>query len=242
MTAARSAGIGLRLAGAGAALLLTGCAASGRMEPAPQRTALPLSRPGAAWVASSHFRPGPRRVGDVDAIVIHTTEGRFDRTLTFAENQANNYRNVIRYFQRNDREVSAHFVVGPDGGITQMVAEEDICHAQTYYNARSIGIECAGWADSEDTWTPELLDSLVELVAYLAVKWRVPVERPEGDANHGPHSLDTPEGKRFNGRGIVSHGQIQPWNRTDPGPHFPWEAFLSRVRQRIDAAAGQLAE
>lgn len=242
MTGRSPAGFAFLVAGASLPLALWGCAASGRVEPATQPASAPLIRPHAAWVASSHFRPGPRRLGDVDAIVIHTTEGWFDRDRSFAENQADNYRNVIRYFQRNDRQVSAHFVVGPDGSITQMVAEEDICHAQTYYNARSIGIECAGWADSEDTWTPELLDSLVDLVAYLAVKWQVPVERPEGDASRGPHSLDTPEGKRFNGRGILSHGQIQPWNRTDPGPHFPWEAFLSRVRQRIEGSNGQLAK
>jgi len=200
--------------------------------------------PAMSWVASPHFRPVPRTPADVDAIVIHTTEGSYDESLSFEANQARVYEGTIRYFERNSREVSAHFVIGPYGEVTQMVDEADIAHTQTYYNARSLGIECAGWSDRPETWTSELLDSLVELTAYLAVKWDVPVVRPAGDANTGPHSVDasdapdgrsTPSGRRFNGAGIVAHAQIQPWNRTDPGPHFPWESFLARVRARVES-------
>jgi hypothetical protein len=30
---------------------------------------------------------------------------------------------------------------------------------------------------------------------------------------------------------------VQPWNRTDPGPYFPWDSFLANVRKIIDQAA-----
>jgi hypothetical protein len=29
---------------------------------------------------------------------------------------------------------------------------------------------------------------------------------------------------------IVGHGQLQPQNRTDPGPHWPWARYLHRVQ------------
>ncbi|MFG0328769.1 MAG: N-acetylmuramoyl-L-alanine amidase [Phycisphaerales bacterium] len=260
------------------------------------------ARPAMTWVASPHFRRaegGPRTAAEVDAIVLHTTEGRYDEAESFEVNQARNYAGVVRYFQNNDRQVSAHFVIGPAGEITQMVDVGDIAHTQTYYNARSIGIECAGWSDRPETWTPAMLESLVELVSWLAVEWEVPLERPEGDAYSGPWSIVDPvayeellaeavaaaaadeleaadapvigdgspddarptigtggfdadpspttgasttgalsiddrPARRFNGAGLVGHYQIQPWNRTDPGPYFPWAWFEAQVRRRVE--------
>ncbi|HTL33295.1 MAG TPA: N-acetylmuramoyl-L-alanine amidase, partial [Kofleriaceae bacterium] len=30
---------------------------------------------------------------------------------------------------------------------------------------------------------------------------------------------------------IVSHGQLQPYNRNDPGPNWPWSHYIDRVRE-----------
>lgn len=195
-----------------------------------------LQRPSMAWVAAGSFRPSQRSPADVTAIVIHTTEGRYNPQLSFAENQAANYRDTIRYFQTNDRNVSAHFVIGPNGEICQMVREQDIAHTQTYYNGRSFGIECAGWSGRPETWTPELMEALVELTAYLCVKWEVPVSHPAGTAYEGPNRVVLENGdERFTGAGLVGHFQIQPWNKTDPGPYFPWSEFSKRVSERVRA-------
>lgn len=196
-------------------------------------------RPSMSWVAAGSFRSSDRTPADVTTIVIHTTEGRYDPGLSFAANQANNYRNTIRYFQKNDRNVSTHFMLGPNGEICQMVNERDVAFTQTYYNGRSIGIECAGWSGRPETWTPELMEALVKLTAHLCVEWGVTPYQPEGTAYEGPNRVVLANGdQRFTGEGLVGHFQIQPWNKTDPGPHLPWEEFGQRVREKIREANG----
>ena len=190
--------------------------------------------PSVVWVSAGSFRKAERTPEDVVAIVIHTTEGSYNKERSFAANQARNFRGNVNYFRKNERNVSAHFVIGPNGEICQMVNETDVAHTQTYYNDRAIGIECAGWAGRKETWTPELLDSLVNLVAFLSVKWEIPAYQPEGTAHEGPNRIEI-ENKRpeFTGAGLVGHYQVQPWNKTDPGKPFPWEEFEKRVQDRI---------
>ena len=190
--------------------------------------------PSVVWVSAGPYRKASRAPGDITAIVIHTTEGRFNPEISHEENQARNFAGVVNYFKKNDRNVSAHYVMGPKGEICQMVNETDIAHTQTYYNGRAFGIECAGWSSRPETWTPELMDSLVELCAYLCVKWEIPPYHPEGTAYEGEYSIFLDEDtRRFTAHGLVGHFQVQPWNKTDPGPHFPWEEFSQRVRDRI---------
>ncbi len=190
--------------------------------------------PTMAWVPAGPFRSSDRTKNDVTAIVIHTTEGRYLEEQTFPENQNRNFAGVVNYFKDNNRNVSSHYVLGPNGEICVMVNEKDVAHTQTYYNGRAFGIECAGWSRNPETWTPELMESLVNLCAYLCVKWEIPAYHPEGTAYEGPWSLVIDEEtKRFTGPGLVGHFQVQPWNKSDPGEHFPWEEFSKRVRERI---------
>jgi hypothetical protein len=49
---------------------------------------------------------------------------------------------------------------------------------------------------------------------------------PGGDAHDYPND-------QLNVSGIVAHGQVQPWNRIDPGPYFPWTQFISDVKKII---------
>ena len=37
---------------------------------------------------------------------------------------------------------------------------------------------------------------------------------------------------------IVGHGQLQPYNRTDPGPNWPWAAYLDSVRSYCGDTGG----
>ncbi len=190
--------------------------------------------PSMVWAPAQHYRKGNREPEHVTAVVIHTTEGRYDSDLPHEVNQARNFRNVVRYFQNNTRNVSAHYVIGPNGEIAHMVNDTDVAHTQTYYNGRSIGIECAGWGRRPETWTPEMMDALVDLTAYLCVKWEIPAYHPEGTAYESPFRVVLDEdNERFTGPGLVGHFQVQPWNKSDPGAHFDWDEFGERVRERI---------
>jgi N-acetyl-anhydromuramyl-L-alanine amidase AmpD len=186
------------------------------------------------WEPAKYFTPGSRSK-EIDTIVIHTTEGSYDSKLSFAENQANAYRNTVKYFKDPDRKVSAHFVIGPKGEVTRMVREQDVAWHATYYNSRSLGIECAGWSGRAETWTPELVEALADLVARLAKRYSIEPVHPEGTA------LTT--GGYFTEKGIIGHYQVQTpgskavekySERTDPGPHFPWAEFMSRLRSKLN--------
>jgi N-acetyl-anhydromuramyl-L-alanine amidase AmpD len=116
-----------------------------------------------------------------------------------------------------------------------MVDEKDVAWHATYYNRRSIGIEVAGWSHKPETWNGQNSESLVRLVADVAVRHGVLMVHPEGDA--------VTQGGRFHSPGIVGHGQIQtPGSeggekspRTDPGPYFPWKEFIHKVRREAQA-------
>lgn len=207
----------------------------------------PPQKPAMTWNPAKNLRNANRKKGDVDSIILHTTEGVPLKTASFEESHAKAFPGNVRYLQSNDRSVSANFVVGRNGEIANLVREEDIAYTTTYYNDRSFGIEICGTAGRAETWTPELLKSLADLVAYLCDKWGIEPVHAEGDAKRGPHktyksSRGTFQG--FNGTGIVGHYQVQTSGseactvakysiKTDPGPHFPWEAFIKSVRERL---------
>ena len=168
-----------------------------------------VSKPAVKWDASPNYSASSRESSyNIDAVVIHTTEG--------------SYSGAISWFNNPAAGVSAHYVISSTGEITQMVADDDIAWHATYYNSRSIGIECAGYAGKASTWTPALLDSLTKLVAWLCQEYDVPAVHPSGNAYD--YSDD-----KYKATGLVAHGQIQPWNRTDPGAYFPWSSFVEDV-------------
>lgn len=88
-----------------------------------------------AFVAAAHYRPwresGPR---EVKRIVMHVTAGQAD------------YRRTVKYLQNPTRNgeplpVSAHYVVGQQGEVVQMVRHNDIAFHARSANKDSIGIE-----------------------------------------------------------------------------------------------------
>jgi N-acetyl-anhydromuramyl-L-alanine amidase AmpD len=152
---------------------------------------------------------------DIDSIVLHTTEGSYSGSLSWMTNP--------------DSDVSAHYLIRSDGHIAQLVADSNRAWHATYYNSRSIGIEMAGYAGQSSTWTTANIAALVDLTAWLSVQYNVPVVRPAGDAYDYPND-------QLNAPGFVAHAQVQPWDRTDPGPYFPWTSFLGQVQQKIAAS------
>jgi uncharacterized membrane protein/N-acetyl-anhydromuramyl-L-alanine amidase AmpD len=172
------------------------------------------------WVPALYYTEG--RTAPIDSIVIHTTD-------------AGTYDSNVRYFSEHSaeldvRQVSAHYVLGPSGDVTQMVPLSDTAHHATYYNPRSIGIEVVGYSSDSATWTPTVYEYLRKLVDYLASRFSIPLVHPSGDAQSYPKLM-------YDQPGIVGHQQVQPianpsypWSaKPDPGPHFNWSAFMDSV-------------
>lgn len=146
-----------------------------------------------------------RTARTIDAIVIHDTEGGFDSS--------------IRTLQNPHVDGSAHFVVSRTGAIVQLVAVTHIAwHAgNAYWNLHAIGIEHVGHA-AHGGYTEAEYRSSAQLVAYLAHRWGIPLDR----------------------RHVVGHDEVpDPFHRgkfggadhhTDPGPHWRWGHYMGLVR------------
>jgi N-acetyl-anhydromuramyl-L-alanine amidase AmpD len=174
----------------------------------------PVDLPIKQFVGTENY--SSRNAGvDVDSVVVHTTEGSLAGTLAWLADPVS--------------QVSAHFVIAPNGDLYQMVNSRNKAWHASYYNSRSIGIEMVGYANQPSTWNHANLATLAQVIAWSAVEFDIPVENPAGNA----YSYWS---NRFNAPGIVAHSQVQPWDKGDPGPYFPWNRVLADTNSVIAAA------
>ena len=195
--------------------------------------------PEATWVEThpGNFSRGRSSgvTGGLTHIVLHTCEGPADVCLE-----------SLTRDRTGESKHSAHYLVTKEGSVFQLVAESDtawhsgppnsaytqfavgeLLHVvevqkpMPNYNPNSIGIEIEGYADNDDTWTPELVESLGQLLRYLTLKYKIPLVYRDQNTNArgGDPALAVPARPK----GIVSHGTLDPARRYDPGWFFPWE-------------------
>jgi N-acetylmuramoyl-L-alanine amidase len=176
-----------------ATLLLTACAG------------IPVTRnPLAQWV------PSPNRDERMPVlIVLHATEQQSVQESLDTLRGAN-----------PGGAVSAHYLIGRDGGRYQLVPDElRAWHAGagrwgtvTNVNAASIGIELdndgsAGFPDAQ-------IESLIVLLEDLCRRWSIPRTQ------------------------VIGHADLAPARKTDPGALFPWQRLFAAgfgVWPRADA-------
>jgi N-acetyl-anhydromuramyl-L-alanine amidase AmpD len=146
-----------------------------------------------------------RTARTIDGIVIHATEGHFVGS--------------VRWLMQARSHGSAHFVVSRRGQIVQLVPVTDVAwHAgDAWWNLHSIGIEHEGWT-KRGGFTEAEYRASAELVAYLAHRWGIPLDR-----QHVIGHSEVPD-PRWPGHfgGIDGH--------RDPGPHWKWAHYMSLVR------------
>lgn len=145
------------------------------------------------------MKPVQRRA--ITAIVIHYTG-----TLTLEP--------AVSWMQRDDSHTSAHYVVGRDGAIVQMVPDSAIAwhagrsamdpHAtppkEVNVNDFSIGIMLVGAADSG--FTDVQMAALYTLVEVLVSKYKIEPDRIVGHRHVAPGRQQDPDGftNQFNWR------------------------------------------
>lgn len=112
----------------------------------------------------------------------------------------------ISWMQTPGVRASSHYIVNHNGAVAQLVADNDMAWHVRDYNGSTIGIENAGWA-GRNMWTTTQYRTLAQLTAYLCERYGIPKTRTY----------------------IVSHQQLDPSRRYDPGPYFNWTYFLSLV-------------
>lgn len=154
------------------------------------------------WVPSPNF--GPRRDGLTPSlIVIHYT--------AMESGQA-----ALERLCDPAAEVSAHYLIGADGVITQMVEEEmrawhagrgEWCGCDDI-NSRSIGIELDN--RGVHPFSNPQMSALEKLMRAIMARWSIGAD------------------------GVIGHSDIAPDRKIDPGPRFDWRRL---ERQGLAAAA-----
>jgi len=158
--------------------LLAACA------PVPQRAGIPTT-----WQGSPNFdERKPRFV-----VIHHTSDDTVDQAL--------------RTLSDPLRSVSAHYLIGRDGAIIQLVDErarawhagESKWGADTDINSASLGIELDN--NGREPFSDAQVSSLLRLLTDIRERYRIPA------AN------------------FLGHADVAPRRKTDPSRYFPWKTL-----------------
>jgi len=212
--AALRAGVSVRApGGAVVASLAPSTASPNFVRPkAPAATLTAAAALNIVWRPSPNYNDRPSGVvGTPHMIVIHTCESSYSSCWSWLTN--------------SQAQASAHYVVNTDGSeISKLVYESKRAWhvAATYYcsnnngtdcrfdgyssNHFTIGIEHGGYA-SQTSFPTGQIQSSATLACQITRRYDIPRDR-----NH-----------------IVGHGRLQPYDRTDPGPNWPWTDYMNRI-------------
>ena len=119
-----------------------------------------------------------------------------------------------RALSNPDTEVSAHYLIAPDGDVMSLVAEEHRAwHAGAGrwgqvvdVNSHSIGIELSN--DGFSPFSSRLMDALEVLLAGIRDRWAIPAHR------------------------VIAHSDLAPGRKIDPGKRFDWQR-LARLGHAV---------
>lgn len=178
--------------------------------------------PGASRFVPAHtrnFRAGRRQGTVIDRIVIHITAGgpRIDGTIAWF--QDGERRNATTGEQAGPS--SAHYIIGRDGEVVQMVRNADTAYHASSANSRSIGIEHNAnkpyRLNRRDLPpTMEQYQASAHLVAWLGAQYGIPLDRTH----------------------IVGHIEATPGDNHDcPSSYWDWDTYMQCVQLAAQALA-----
>ena len=173
----------------------------------------------AIWRPSPNYssRPSGTSAG---MVIIHTCEGSYSSCWSWLTNSASG--------------VSAHYVVNESGSeVSQLVRDsQKAWHIGASYNCSlngntdcsrngqssnnfTIGIEHGGYA-SQSSFPTGQIQASAELGCDISQSWNIARDRYH----------------------FVAHGTLQPYNRTDPGPNWPWTDYMNRINTACGTGGG----
>lgn len=193
--------------------------------PTPTGATVPSAVKPSRFVQATHFTV-PTTPRQVSLIVIHTIESPEDRERAY---------NTARWTFAGPkaREASTHYLVDADE-IVQAVDEANIAWGAEGVNGRGIHIEHAGYANQsasqwDDDYSKRELELSAQLAADIATRYGIPAEFVD--------ETGLKEGKpgftgHVNVNNMMTDGKRdrRPFDHNDPGPNFPWEYYLGRVK------------
>ena len=171
--------------------------------------------------ATSPKAAGRDRV--VDRVVIHITAGgpKIDGTISWFQNGDRINKNTGKPILS-----SAHYIIGRDGEVVQMVRNADTAHHASQANSRSIGIEHNANKPSRGNKldlppTQPQYEASARLVAWLCRELGIPADREH----------------------IRGHMEISPADDHDcPSSIWDWDYYMSCVQDAVAALAAPTAQ
>lgn len=148
----------------------------------------------------------PRRRGSsISAIILHDTG-------------ASTAESTLTWFQNPQAKVSSHYLVDLDGTVYHLVPDDQkawhagrsALHGEEDVNEYSLGIEMVD-ADDHTAYPMAQVSAVVELCTSLCRTYAIPLNRVVGH-----EAVALPLGRKG-----------------DPGPDWPWYAFLVRVGTQL---------
>ena len=115
---------------------------------------------------------------------------------------------------------SWHWTVDSDSIIPMVPDTYTAWHASDY-NRCGIGIELGAYAHTWPTapawWTEQVIRNAAEAIRPSMVKYGIPFQRvSRANADLG-------------GFGLISHAELDPTRRSDPGKDFPWDRLVANL-------------
>lgn len=152
----------------------------------------PIGMPGADFVPSPNFN-----AREPNLVIIHHTA-------------STSMQQALRSLRSSSHKVSAHYLIGRDGQIVQLVDERKRAwHAGkawwggfTDINSASIGIELVN--NGNEPYAEPQIEALLKLLRDLRDRYHIPV------ANY------------------VGHADIAPGRKVDPNAWFPWDLLAQQ--------------
>jgi hypothetical protein len=157
--------------------------------------------------------------GDVNMIVIHTCEG--------------NYSGCWSWLNDSRSGASAHYVVSRYGSeITQLVREyRGSWHIAADYNCnKNNGVDCY-----KNGYNSRQFSVGIEHAGYVSQNY--PAGQVDASAKMSCN-ISQDQGVPRDRNHIWGHERMQPWNRNDPGPNWPWATYMNKVRSYCGDGGG----
>lgn len=209
-----------------------------------------------------------KTTGDFPGVVMRPSPNKGSRngakvgTLVWHYTAGAGTQGAIAWLCDPKAKASAHFVLGRDGTITQLVpCDEAAWHAggSTVTNASSIGIECVNpgivTRDDDGTWrlpsgalwTPDA-EPVQATLRYPSGKaitaWWVPYTDAQKAAMVAMRAMLASSKWSACLNDQCGHEDVDPTRKSDPGPLFPWDAvstYDQRKRRHQTTVQGLVA-
>lgn len=173
----------------------------------------------------------PRREEPSGVVAVHTAENVPDFVAFDGGAEA-----VANYETVRTTPGSYHDLVDSDSCINLVRYEDAAWHDATGTNHHSYGLSVATRADVWPIAPPEWRAGAVEQAAQAAARYARWLHARRGIVI--PAQRITAAQARARVPGFVTHAELDPKRRTDPGASFPWDRFLARYAELVHDLLG----